>query len=281
MDSERLLIIAFVNEHPADAARLLERLPSDEAAALLADIPADAASEVLRRMSAFGASTALVAMESNSAAAVLALIPLQDTASLLRRIEPALRESLTAALADEARNHVRVLLRYPEQTAGALMDPLVLVLPDDLSVGEALARTRRRARNVYFYVYVTDRSHKLVGVLDLRELLLASAADTLGSVMRPDVSKVRPDTDITTLESHPGWQEYDALPVVDERGVFLGAIRHLVVRRMQTGDGTAPGGAGETMLSLAELYWIGIGGMLRGLTGAVAQESPAGGRHAH
>ena len=136
MDSERLLIIAFVNEHPAEAARLLERLPSEEAAALLADIPADAASEVLRRMSAFGASTALVAMESNSAAAVLALIPLQDTASLLRRIEPALRESLTAALADEARNHVRVLLRYPEQTAGALMDPLVLVLPDDLSVLE-------------------------------------------------------------------------------------------------------------------------------------------------
>jgi hypothetical protein len=35
------------------------------------------------------------------------------------------------------------------------------------------------------------------------------------------------------------------------------------------------------MLSLAELYWIGIGGMLRGLTGAVAQETPTGGRNAH
>jgi len=279
MDSERLLITSFMSEHPPDAARVLERLPAGEAAALLGEIQASAASEVLRRMSTFGASTAIGAMEAKSAAALVAHIPPHEAASLLRRVEADVRDSVIAALPEEIRERLRVLLRYPEGTAGALMDPFVLVLPDDLTVGEALARTRRRARHVYFYVYVTDRSHRLAGVLDLRELLLADASETLAGVMRPDITKVRADTDVLTIQAHPGWQEYDALPVVDEHGIFVGAIRHRVVRRMQAGDGVRPGGAGETMLSLAELYWIGIGGMLRGLTGAVAPEAPAGGRN--
>ena len=279
MDSERLLITSFMSEHPPDAARVLERLPAGEAAALLGEIQASAASEVLRRMSTFGASTAIGAMEAKSAAALVAHIPPHEAASLLRRVEADVRDSVIAALPEEIRERLRVLLRYPEGTAGALMDPFVLVLPDDLTVGEALARTRRRARHVYFYVYVTDRSHRLAGVLDLRELLLADASETLAGVMRPDITKVRADADVLTIQAHPGWQEYDALPVVDEHDIFVGAIRHRVVRRMQAGDGVRPGGAGETMLSLAELYWIGIGGMLRGLTGAVAPEAPAGGRN--
>lgn len=278
MDSERLLITEFMDEHPSDAARILERFPADEAAALLGEIPAQSAGEVLRRMSAFGASTAIAAMDPKPAATLVAQIPLQDSSSLLRRLEPDVRDSVVSAMPDEMRENIRRLLRYPEGTAGALMDPFVLVLPEDLTVGEALSRTRRRARHVYFYVYVTDRTHRLAGVLDLRELLLADASDTLASVMRADLTKVRADTDIATIEAHPGWQEYDALPVVDEHGVFVGAIRHRVVRRMQTG-GVRPGAAGETMLSLAELYWIGIGGMLRGLTGAVATENAAGARN--
>jgi magnesium transporter len=278
MDSERLLITEFMDEHPSDAARILERFPADEAAALLGEIPAQSAGEVLRRMSAFGASTAIAAMDPKPAATLVAQIPLQDASSLLRRLEPDVRDSVVSAMPDEMRENIGRLLRYPEGTAGALMDPFVLVLPEDLTVGEALSRTRRRARHVYFYVYVTDRSHRLAGVLDLRELLLADASDTLASVMRADLTKVRADTDIATIEAHPGWQEYDALPVVDEHGVFVGAIRHRVVRRMQSGD-VRSGAAGETMLSLAELYWIGIGGMLRGLTGAVATEGAAGARN--
>ena len=94
--------------------------------------------------------------------------------------------------------------------------------------------------------------------------------------MRGDLAKVRADTDVATVEAHPGWQEYDALPVVDEQGVFVGAIRHRAVRRMRTG-GAQPNDGG-TMLSLAELYWIGIGGMLRGLAGAFPQDAATGGR---
>lgn len=273
MDSERLLVTAFMTEHPVDAARLLEELPADEAGALLTEIPTEPAGEVLRRMSAFGAASAIAAMNRNRASELVAEIPVEDASSLLRRLEPAVRDSVTAALPDERRDHLLLLLKYPEGTAGALMDPFVLVLPDDLTVDEALARVRRRARHVYFYIYVTDRGHHLAGVLDLRELLLSDASQTLASVMRRDLMKVRADIDAASIEAHPGWQEYDALPVVDERGVFVGAIRHRSVRRLRTGDGRRGDGMGGTMLSLAELYWIGIGGMLRGLTGPVASGS--------
>jgi magnesium transporter len=279
MDSERILIIEFLTAHASDGARVLERLPANEAAALLGEIPAPPAGEVLRRMSAFGGSAALAAMDPKPAAALLSEMPSQDASSLLRRIDADVRETLLAALPDDTREHLAVLLRYPEGTVGAVMDPFVLALPEDLTVGEALSRTRRRARHVYFYVYVTDRSHRLTGVLDLRELLLAAASDTLAAVMHENLTRVRADADVGAIHSHPGWQNYDALPVVDERGIFVGAIRHRMVRRMQLAAGPRPANAADTMLSLAELYWIGIGGILRGLSGAVPGESTGGGRN--
>lgn len=278
MDTERLLITSYMGDHPSDAASLLERLPAEEAAAVLAEFPPQAAGDVLRRMSAFGAATAIAAMHSSPAATLLATIPLDESTTLLRRVDNEVREALIAALPEEVREQLRLLVRYPEGTAGAAMDPFVLVVPDDLTVGETLSRIRRRARHVYFYVYVSDRSHRLAGVLDLRELLMADESDILGSVMHADLTKVRADTDMITIQQHPAWREYDALPVVDERGVFVGALRHRAVRRIQAGDGARANSAADTMFSLAELYWIGFGGMIQGLTGPVAEENLAGGR---
>ena len=95
-----------------------------------------------------------------------------------------LLESLPRDVADP----LRILLRYPEDTAGALMEPGVMPLPVDITAGEALIRLRRLPRHVIHYLYVVDRSQVLVGVLSMRELLQARVKEPLTRVMHSPVT---------------------------------------------------------------------------------------------
>jgi magnesium transporter len=266
MDPERTLITAFFEGHPGDAARVIERLPSSDLAVLLAEAPPGSAAEVLRRMASPQAAYCLAAMDSDRVSAILPEVPIHTAAAMLRQATPEVQEVVLAKLSQDSAERLRVLLRYPEDTAGSLMDPLTLALPDDITVGEAMGRMRRFPLHVSFYVYVLDRERKLAGVLDIRELMIAHSNELLTAVMKGRPAKIRADAGIADITSHAGWRDYDALPVVDGDGVFLGALRHRTLRRIEQDTPAREDGATETLAALAELYFIGAGGILRGLT---------------
>jgi len=167
---------------------------------------------------------------------------------------------------------LNLLLRYPEGTAGALMDPRALALPQDIPVGEALARVRHAARDVLYYLYVVDRAQVLVGVLNLRELMLAPRKAEVASVMRPHVARLSARADRASILAHPGWREFHALPVVDDAGLFLGVIRYETVRRLEEDRGSAGQSANAltTVLTLGELCWRGMSLVLADLASGVA-----------
>lgn len=276
MDARRRLAETFLESHPEDAGRILERLPAEEPTALLGELSPRVAAAVVHRMA--GASAAETLGRLPAAAAVLAELPLDAAATLLRRLDPALRVIILGEMPADVATPLGLVLRYPERTAGALMDPRVLALPADLSAGEALARIRRAPRHALYYVYIVHRTQVLAGVLNLRELMLAPAKVPLAAAMRPVVASIPPGADAQRILAHPGWRVYHALPVVTEGGVFLGAIRYETVRRLE-GDAAAtrPAAALDALLSMGELCWIGMAGLLADLVGGVAAGRTPGG----
>src|SRR6185503_13119507 len=88
------------------------------------------------------------------------------------------------------------LLEYGEQTAGLVMNPQVLALSEDLTVGDAnTALLSLRDVVMEFYLYVVEAHRDLVGVTSLRRLLLVSPETPLERIMTPEVTSVRVDTD--------------------------------------------------------------------------------------
>jgi magnesium transporter len=257
----------FLENHPEEAAAVLERVSFSDAAALLSELDPKLAAQALARLSASLAVDCLRSMHGEKVATVLAEVPLELAARLLRRAEEDVRERWLTMLPADGAEQLRRRLRYPPGTAGALADPLVLALPADLPVGEAQKQLRRSAERAYYYIYVVDRDHRLVGALDIRELMLAPAKDALDGVMHRDPVRIPASSDLPTITAHPGWRELDALPVVDSGGVFMGIVRHRTLRQM-TGLGTGPGQgelAVRTLVSLGELYWAGLSAFLAGL----------------
>lgn len=264
MRSEELLVNSFFEMHPDDAARVLEVTPAREAAGLLESIEPVAAAAVAGSMAALSSSSCLAAMKPEPAAAVLAELPMDTAVRLLRQMNAAVQETLLGLLPDKMEHPARLLLQYPENTAGALMDPMAAAVPEDVAAGQVNRLIQNDPDGVFYYIYVVDRDHRLTGVVDLRQVMRADPAVPVSAIMHTDLTTLAAGTDLITLLRHPGWRDLDALPVVDEKGIFLGMIRQRLIRQLSQ-EAEREGHSiesWEVLLALGELYWIGLGEFL-------------------
>jgi magnesium transporter len=269
-DTDWTVARALAEGHPGDAARVLERFTPEAASALLAQLAAPAAAAILEQMMPDRATECLARLPPDTAQSLLRELHLDSVAGLLRPVGEEAREAVLAAMDADRSEPLRRLLAHPEGTAGALMDPQVVALPDDLEAEAALRRVREAPQRALAYLYVVDRSRRLVGVTRLRELLRAPVGARLGAVMGAPVMRLHADDDRRAILVHPGWNEFHALPVVDAEGRFMGAVRYETLRRLEIeGAARDRDRVVSVAVSLGELYWMGLSGLVEGL-GSVA-----------
>lgn len=263
------LVRRYVEGHPVDAARVMARFAGQSSAAVIADLPVSEVFEVVGAMPDHAAADCVAALEPEKGAAVLGRLDLDHSSALLRRIGDEQRRRLLAAMPAESASLLHKLLAFPTGTAGSLMDPTVLSAPDSLTAGEALDLVRAAPHLALYYLYLYDGSSRLSGVVNLRELMLAVPERPLSEFMATGVESLPAAADRREILVHPGWTEYHALPVVDEEGRFVGALRYETLRRLEGEARTEPTSA-ALAASLGELYWVGLSGILRGLGEVVA-----------
>lgn len=264
MSADERLAEAFVAAHPEDAARLLERGTPADAAEVLTHVRVDDAADVFRSLAPSVAATCAAALDDERLAAIIGALP-QDTAGLaMRRVEPSRRDRILTLLPDERGTALRLGLQFPDNCAGAIADPLVMSLPDDITVADA-QRQLKGSPHVYYYLYIVSRQGTLVGTIAISELMTARPKQPIASVMTTQLTKLDALTDIATVVVHPAWRDFDALPVVDSGGRLIGAVRHKTIRHLATAGGRP---MVDTIVQLSELYWAGLSGILASFTPA-------------
>lgn len=274
MSLDEVLALAFTERHPDRAASVLERLDPTDAADAVANLPPERAAAVLSHFTTGFAAECLAKLAPERAAEILERADLDVEARLLRALPEEDRTGIVAGLSQGTRVALEGLLRFPKGTAGSVMEPRVLALPRDLGVKDAIQRLEREAQALRGYVYVVDRGGALVGVVAVRELMSAEASAQLGSIMRAAEATVSPFTAVSDLLTHPGWQDYHALPVVDENRALLGAVRYSTYRRLEreVAGGRQTSELVDTGVALAELYWLLLS---RALTGVATTSAPS------
>jgi magnesium transporter len=271
MKTERLLSDAFLASHPGEAVLILEKFPSSELAMLLVEVQPQNAAEVLKRMAPLQAAECLELMTGERPREVIENLPLHIAAGLLRRMRTGGRDSLFESIKPEVGAPLRLLLQYPEDSVGSLMDPEVISLSTGMTVSEALKRIRRFLRHTTDFFYVTGENQALVGVTSMRDLMLARPNDLLGSVTHAPVIHLSAAEDRAAIAHHPGWQKFHELPVVGDNGAFVGVIRYKMFRKLAS-KRAAPQWS-RTVLSmtlvLGEMYWIMASSTIEGLDAVI------------
>lgn len=115
---------------------------------------------------------------------------------------------------------------FSEDSIGRLMDPAFATLSRETSVADAIEYIRAEgSREFITYIYVTDDHHKLVGLVVMRDLLLAKPTQSLADVMLTDVFSLKPSTEVMEAMKNAISRHYPVYPITDERGILVGLIR--------------------------------------------------------
>ncbi|MDH3944382.1 MAG: magnesium transporter [Anaerolineae bacterium] len=120
------------------------------------------------------------------------------------------------------------LLRYPDETAGGRMTPTFLSSSSQATSEQAIDYLRIASpdQDVPYYLFVTDEAERLVGVVGLRELVVAPKNAKLETIMDGDVIFVPAETDQEEVAQEMTRYDLSALPVVDAAGRMIGVITH-------------------------------------------------------
>ncbi len=151
-----------------------------------------------------------------------------DAADVLADLPAPIARDVIEALPQDDRHEIETLLKYPEDSAGGLMQVELLAVPETATVAQTIEEVRANADEVvtYHFVYVIDDERRLTGVLNLGALLLADPDRSVGELVKRDIHVVGPELDQEDVARM--FLRYDlvALPVVDDRGRLLGRILH-------------------------------------------------------
>lgn len=214
--------------HPSDVADLVESLESEEErVTLLRALPKELASETLAEMDEEeDPGDILAALDPRKGAELIHELEYDDAVDLMAGLKPEDRARILAALSLEEAGEIRGLLRYDEESAGGLMDTLLVRVESTLTAGQAIAEVRRQGREVedFYTVFVVDESHHLLGTVPLDDLILADPLLPVVELVEPVMASVQPDEDQEDVGRLMSRYNLVSIPVVDSFGVLLGRI---------------------------------------------------------
>mgnify|MGYP005839670217 CR=1 FL=1 len=210
--------------HPADGAEILLSLNPEQRAKLIELLSADELALVFAQMDGDEAADVVEHLDIQAVAEVLDEMEADVAADLLAELEPAEATAVLEQM-DEAET-VAPLLAYPEDTAGGIMNVAPPSLRRFMTVAEAFQFIKQNYHDAeeVFYLYVLDRNSRLLGVLNLRALILAELDQRIEDIMNPNVISVRVDMDQEEVAQLFSRYDLLALPVVDAEDRLVGIV---------------------------------------------------------
>lgn len=264
MARSEVLSFAFLESHPADASRVLERLAPQNVSALLADAPVRLAAPVLRMMLPPFVARCLEPLADETVSGLLRGMGPQAGVAVMHYLPEARRHALLAQLPTGMGMAFRLLLGYPQDTVGAWMDPRVVVLTGDTPAESALRRLREAQGEIDAVVFVVGAGQRLLGLVDLPELFRAAPDALLSRLMHKVRFTLPARASIHGVADHEGWDDFQMLPVVERDDRFVGALDRGVMARAVLRDRQIQPqtGLGDVFANLAGGYWLGVSSLI-------------------
>jgi magnesium transporter len=192
-----------------------------------AALPAADAEAFFMRLTPSDQARLILALPANERRFWIRVLPPDDAVDCLQAVPLDARDGLIELLDERTRREVATLLAYAEDDAGGLMSPRFARVRPDMRVDEALGYVRRQALErvaTLYYAYVLDPDQRLLGVVSIRELFVASADKTVTDVMVRDVVTVMEETDQEEVGRLLAEHDLVAIPVVDREKRLKGIV---------------------------------------------------------
>ena len=212
-----------------DLADALEVLSGDEQQAMFAALDPDKAAEVLVEAEPRAKRQLIAFLREEKARLVLASLSVPQVADLFSDLPHEKVTELMKCLTPPRAARVQAVLSNADVLASTLMSDRFLAFPKDAKVGEVLRTLRtppRDQRNISYLYIVAGEEKSLLGVVDLRDLVIAPEDASLGDLMTSPVVTAEQDCLREDLVALLAKYQFRMLPVVDAHDHLLGVVRY-------------------------------------------------------
>lgn len=212
--------------HPADIADIIEQMNPAQRADIIESLDIQTAADVLPEASPEIQAEIIDDLDTERASDILEEMDPDEAADILGDLSEERSEQILREMQQDEADDVRELLGYGDEVAGGLMTTDYVAIPDTQSAQETINYLRELepdAETIY-YLYVVTGSEHLVGVVSLRDLIVAKADTLISDFMATRVIHVHPEASVR--EAAELFQKYNllALPVVDFDNELQGII---------------------------------------------------------
>jgi len=210
----------------ADLADILAQLPLENSQKLLLNLPARAyVFSYLKPEEQVKFAQVLTRIDL---AEIMGEMPSDKRVDLFKCLDHEQQNALLPALAQAEREDIRQLSSYVEGTAGAIMSSEYATLKPNISVKDAIKMLRYEAPDTetIYLAYVLDEARKLLGVLSLKQLILAEEESNISDLMATDIIFAYFDSDQDEVAKTIARYDLLALPIVDHAGVMVGIVTY-------------------------------------------------------
>lgn len=218
-----LALASLKTFRPVDIADVLTQLSLDQSQLLLTHLPDRA--YVFSYLAPNAQVKLAKAMPRNTLAEIIGEMSSDKRADVFKCLDEDQQNAFLPALAQAEREDIRQLASYLEGTAGAIMSSEYATLKPNMQVNEAIKMLRLEAPDteMIYFAYVLDEARKLLGVLSLKQLILAAEDQNINLLMEMTAYV---DTDQDEVAKTIARYDLLALPIIDRKGMMVGIVTY-------------------------------------------------------
>lgn len=223
---EAKALIENLNE--VDVATLIDELDPTTGTVVFRMLPKDIAADVFANFDSEQQQAIIRSSTDAEIKGIMDELYFDDKVDMLEEMPSNVVNSLLKYSAPEERNLINQFLKYPENSAGSLMTIEYVSLKKEMTVEESFRKIKREGidKETIYTLYVTDNYRRLIGILSLRELIVAPAETRINDLMRSEVVYVHTHDDQEDVANLFRKYGFEAIPVVDNEKRIVGIITY-------------------------------------------------------
>lgn len=211
--------------YPVDLAELMEGFEEKQILIVFRLLEKEEAADVFTYLSSDMREVLIYALTDSEIKEVMEEMYLDDTVDVLEEMPANVVDRLLMATDEETRKQINVLLHYPEDSAGSVMNIEYIGLRKEMTVADAILKIRQVGINkeTIYTCYVTEK-RKLIGVVDIKDLLTTGENHTIEEIMDTNMLYVHTHDDQEEVASIINKYGLIAIPVVDNELCMVGIV---------------------------------------------------------
>lgn len=213
------------NMYPVDLAELMKDFSQKQLVMVFRLLAKEEAAETFTYMDSDMREMLINGLTDSELEEVMEEMYLDDTVDVLEEMPANVVDRLLMATDEETRRQINQLLQYPEDSAGSVMNVDYIALRRQMTVAESILKIRQVGLNkeTIYTCYVTEK-RKLIGVVDVKELLTTSESKTIEEIMDTNMLYARTTDDQEEVAQIINKYGLIALPIVDHEMCMVGIV---------------------------------------------------------